>query len=231
MNASRHGRGFTLIELLIVVAIIAILAAIAVPNFLEAQVRAKVSRIKNDMRSCATAMESYIIDHNRYPLISGEPSMTTPVSYISSWPRSPFLEGPGPGVTSPFRWEHLQANRHMFIMTTEGDQPINDIFDSRWNPPAFGACQNCETRDYVMYATFLNSATTLFPAAGQLAQYRDASKWSFKSYGPDGYDNVTAVSSGTPAGAGIVLYDPTNGTTSGGDILMFGPGIGFAGQR
>ncbi len=60
-------RGFTLIELLIVVAIIAILAAIAVPNFLEAQVRAKVSRVKSDQRSLATAIESYYTDWNRYP--------------------------------------------------------------------------------------------------------------------------------------------------------------------
>lgn len=47
---------FTLIELLIVVAIIAILALIAVPNFLEAQIRSKVSRAKSDLRSIATAL-------------------------------------------------------------------------------------------------------------------------------------------------------------------------------
>ena len=60
-------RGFTLIELLIVVAIIAILVAIAVPNFLEAQVRAKVSRVRSDQRSLATAIEAYFVDHNIYP--------------------------------------------------------------------------------------------------------------------------------------------------------------------
>ena len=60
-------KGFTLIELLIVVAIIAILAAIAVPNFLEAQVRSKVSRVKADMRTLATGIETYYIDNNSYP--------------------------------------------------------------------------------------------------------------------------------------------------------------------
>ena len=67
-NTSRKARGFTLIELLIVVAIIAILAAIAVPNFLEAQVRAKVSRVKTDVRTLTTAIVAYSVDENRYPL-------------------------------------------------------------------------------------------------------------------------------------------------------------------
>lgn len=60
--------GFTLIELLIVVAIIAILAAIAVPNFLEAQTRAKVSRVVSDIRTFETAMKTYQVDHNQYPV-------------------------------------------------------------------------------------------------------------------------------------------------------------------
>ena len=63
----RGRKGFTLIELLIVVAIIAILAAIAIPNFLEAQIRSKVSRTKTDMRSVATALEAYMVDTNMYP--------------------------------------------------------------------------------------------------------------------------------------------------------------------
>ncbi|MBM3333640.1 prepilin-type N-terminal cleavage/methylation domain-containing protein, partial [Candidatus Sumerlaeota bacterium] len=61
-------KGFTLIELLIVVAIIAILAAIAVPNFLEAQIRAKVVRIKTDFRNLLLAMSAYHVDWNSYPL-------------------------------------------------------------------------------------------------------------------------------------------------------------------
>lgn len=90
---------FTLIELLIVVAIIAILAAIAVPNFLEAQVRSKVSRNLSDFRTMATAIESYRVDHNRY--MAGWPAqtyeealnwLTTPVSYLTSIPNDPFRD-------------------------------------------------------------------------------------------------------------------------------------------
>jgi prepilin-type N-terminal cleavage/methylation domain-containing protein len=52
-------KSFTLIELLIVIAIILILIAIALPNFLEAQIRAKVVRVKGEFRSIETALESF----------------------------------------------------------------------------------------------------------------------------------------------------------------------------
>jgi len=120
-------RGFTLIELLIVVAIIAILAAIAVPNFLEAQTRSKVARVHADMRSLATAIEEYQTDYNAPPLPSsklGNPGdemlaytqLTTPVAYITSIPRDPFTvlgsigKGKSHDVRLTFKYMHAMGN-------------------------------------------------------------------------------------------------------------------------
>jgi general secretion pathway protein G len=64
----RNNKGFTLIELLIVVAIIGIIAAIAIPNLLNAIDRGKQKRTMADIRSIGTACESYAIDNNFYPV-------------------------------------------------------------------------------------------------------------------------------------------------------------------
>jgi type II secretion system protein G len=67
----RNKKGFTLIELLIVVAIIGIIVAIAIPNLLNAIQRAKQKRTMGDMRSAGTAAEAYAVDFNHYPAAAG----------------------------------------------------------------------------------------------------------------------------------------------------------------
>ena len=146
-------KAFTLIELLIVVAIIAILAAIAVPNFLEAQTRAKVSRVKNDFRTIKNGLEAYFVDHNGYPPhvpaaqygdFEWFVHLTTPIAYISAVPHSPFPEEnsnaagqprsearrnygywpAGPRTAQRTRW---------YALTSVGPNHVFDFFDSDKN--------------------------------------------------------------------------------------------------
>lgn len=90
----QNKNGFTLIELLIVVAIIGILAAIAVPNFLNAQTKARIARVWSDIDAQGIALEQYRLDNNNYPP-SNVPAprlrkLSTPIAYIASVPRDVF---------------------------------------------------------------------------------------------------------------------------------------------
>lgn len=96
-------RAFTLIELLIVVAIVSILALIAVPNLLEAQTRAKVSRVHGDLNTISKGLQAYRLDQENYPISVSFSSrtilphllrlkpLTTPVAYLGSIPNDIFL--------------------------------------------------------------------------------------------------------------------------------------------
>ena len=65
LKINRNRGGFTLVEIMIVVAIIALLAAIAVPNFLRARKRSQASRVLQDMRMVDSAIDQYAIEFNK----------------------------------------------------------------------------------------------------------------------------------------------------------------------
>jgi general secretion pathway protein G len=82
--------GFTLIELLIVVAIIGIVAAIAIPNLMNAVDRTKQKSTMADIKTLGTAIEHYAIDNNCYPMVSDINSLAAELEplYIPKVPRS-----------------------------------------------------------------------------------------------------------------------------------------------
>lgn len=200
-------KGFTLIELLIVVAIIAILAAIAVPNFLEAQVRSKVSRVKSDMRTLATAVESYQVDWNKpapcsmtggpgpfAPVESGGTgtltyAITTPVAYLSSFTFfDPFVNADSliPYDEKLFSWHP---------------------YHWKWNPPT----SSTPTPD--------SSAAPTQGEYNGLEFQEYYGSWRMLSIGPDrDYTSRYPRSWNQPMRAGVP-YDATNGTVSLGNII------------
>ncbi|MDK2972821.1 MAG: type pilus assembly protein PilA [Candidatus Sumerlaeota bacterium] len=211
----RKLQGFTLIELLIVVAIIAILAAIAVPNFLEAQVRSKVSRVKSDHRSLATAIEAYYVDNNIYPAVSMDDAeaadaivttdnkgrtfrlrnatqlstITSPVAYITSYFGDAFADTRG----LPFRYSADRAGWILGSFGPDGDEGTGG--DLQW---ADGTTP---------YAARVGTGNTNDAAVETIYDSRKSQP----------SDELIAGESGT-AGFGAYTYDPTNGTVSQGDV-------------
>jgi type II secretion system protein G len=193
-NQSR--KAFTLIELLIVVAIIAILAAIAVPNFLEAQTRAKVSRVRADVRSVATALETYRIDTNQYP---PETEYKLP-RYLGSRPLSTYYHARIPSwITTPISY-------------------INSIPEDIFIPNLYSGGSNRDRYVYFNYAGDLKAMGD----SNSKGRVNQTGGYLFYSFGPDQHPNYSTTDFG-PQKLGYMAtfsrYDASNGTLSWGNII------------
>ena len=234
----RRIKGFTLIELLIVVAIIAILAAIAVPNFLEAQVRSKVARVKGDQRTLTIALETYYLDQNDYPAhdssypnqqtgygcnsgidkINKSPcalmptfriranekdqlaTLTTPISYVSSYFTDPFADTKG--VAFNYSKPKFGTGYMLWSYGPDGDEGgSNYIQGLGTGSGKWGGGGNLQV-DAWSVQTGTGSQTVTIPYISETF-YNPA--WQVPS--------AQLILYGT--------YDPSNGTSSSGDVYRY----------
>src|SRR5271169_2149822 len=138
----RNKKGFTLIELLIVVAIIGIIVAIAIPNLLNAIQRAKQKRTMGDMRTAGTAAEAYAVDFNHYPAAAGytAPSgLSVPPTVTFGAPGAPYPALNGQvtptyirilpltdGWSSWFLYDAAGAKRQDYVIYSNGKDGTKD---------------------------------------------------------------------------------------------------------
>ncbi len=187
--------GFTLIELLIVVAIIGILAAIAVPNFRNAQLRAKVTNVVANMKAFETANEMYRTDRSTYLMgysygsSSGSwnqyrayNDLTTPVAYLNSVQLvedifAKVTKKGDTGNTYDQKYEYTPKKYPGVDPTTQADMWIiesvgPDQIDS-YGSPKYPVPQNTSTPEMVFYQTSngLISPGDIFRCGGQTAEW------------------------------------------------------------
>ncbi|RJP23057.1 MAG: prepilin-type N-terminal cleavage/methylation domain-containing protein [Candidatus Omnitrophota bacterium] len=189
-------QSFTLIELLIVVAIIGILAAIAVPNFLNAQTRARVARVMGDHKAIGTALETYAVDHNIFPWPIGNGQghsnysvyieyvheLTTPVAYIAS------------------------------VAYTDVFKPKRE--NTNWYPE--------DTIFSYQYVSYNGSWARLSNVSAAMnGQYVPG--YCISSYGPD--QGANGIEWHPMTGNRDSIYHPSNGLVSNGDIGRFGGSV------
>ena len=230
-SASRAG--FTLVEIMIVVAIIAILAAIAVPNFLEAQTRAKVARVVSDMRTYSTAIGTYQIDNSTYPLAYSSQAVEKQNKPDGITQNINAAIAQSNGLTAPdlTRAQNMPTFAYRFgtaalppISLTTPVSYLNTYVADTFSPTknmTFGYVSG--TSGYLIWSSGPDQLNDLWFTTDPSASHRQAEvivmggqslPSPYLTAGPGGSMAKPTGATGTRA----FTYDSSNGTTSDGDV-------------
>jgi prepilin-type N-terminal cleavage/methylation domain-containing protein len=205
-------RAFTLLELLVVSAIILILSGIAVVHFQAAQVRAKISASKANLRTLSDALSAYHVDWNSYP---------APTALTATDPYGVFAAGVLGALTTPVPYVGSAAFHDPFGQLLMQTAQVT-VASSALDPPVPVNEQRSLFYFNYPYFSWLTGDAALkcngFCAASVGPDTRD----SLIVYYPfpasltssAGYYGIRSIQD--------TVYDPTNGTTSGGDLAAFG---------
>ena len=207
----RFQNAFTLIELLIVVAIIAILAAISVPNLLEAQTRAKTARAKSDLRTIVTALEAYRVDNNAVPRMCASARCIAPPTQQKTLQR----------ITTPIAYLSGRATFSDPFPATGVYREVPFNYD-----PAENLLEPSSLNEY--FYTTRSQVDNITWSDGENG--RHVEWYLLESSGPDRVkhmlnailNHMTTNGSNDEAYIAKAVYDPTNGTVSQGSIWRVG---------
>lgn len=218
-------RGFTLVEILIVVAIIAVVAAIAVPNIMSANIRAKVSGVRSDMGSIAIALEDYKVDNRTYPIGYYPEAGYDPD--VIGLPNQSFDGDNESGDNDAIGLGYLvypeAGSEPMYLKRIPGD-PFNNNGEEEWNGTS-GAHSH-----HYCYFTGINDPSSTNGRRNSNSTDTQADYWALVSYGPDKDQDVNnyieawkAVDPNATGYDSSKAYDSDRGITSSGDIIIIGP--------
>jgi len=196
IEAMEKREGFTLVELLIVVAIIAIVTGIAVPNVMSARIRARISGAKSEMGSIAILLEDYKMDNSgSYPL-QPQPGLGTAHEIATA---SVAIDATTVAGLGKLIYPTSSDSTPVYLSIIPGD-PFNEKGKEDWNG---------STGAHNHHYSYFTSGDTC---------------WALVSWGPDKDSDISNYTEAKAAVLnGTNMYDQSKGLTSDGDIAIIGP--------